>query len=224
MAQANELRDRDGSLIPGHLVGARPEAIVLIHEIYGLNAQIRRVATRFAAEGFTTFAIDLYGGRVTEDDATGIQLALHLNWKWAIERVAAAVKALSRLGNGAKVGVLGFSFGGGLALVAASKLPDVAACVTFYGMPTRERGNLLQIRCKVQGHFGNYDTQNSRDRVDALEARLKEGGVGVEIHRYHTQHFFFNDTFKPPIYSPHNSEHAFRLTVAFLKRELGGGW
>src|SRR6266545_2038369 len=108
MAKEHELVDADGRVIPGFFVGARPQAIILVHEIYGLNAQIRGVANRYAVEGFTTFAIDLFGGRVTDDDAAGYQLAYYLQWKPAIERIRAAVRALARLAKDkdAKVGIV----------------------------------------------------------------------------------------------------------------------
>jgi carboxymethylenebutenolidase len=221
---AFDLVDESGAGIPGFLAAAKPEALILVHEIFGLTSQIKEVAKRFAAEGFTTFAIDLYNGMITDDEARGIQFAHSIRWKQAMEQVRAVSRALSRLGQGSKVAIAGFSLGGAMALSAASQIPEMAACVTWYGIPTTERGNLLQIACKVQGHFGNLDKQISKDRVDALEARLKSGGVPAEIFRYNTGHFFFNESRKAPVYSAHNAEHSFRRAVAFLKTELSGGW
>ena len=221
MDDANRLITEDGSVLPGYLVAARPESIVVVHEAFGLNEQIRNTARRFAAEGFTIFAPDLLGGRVTSDVAIGFKNAQLMNWKMAIEQIRQAVAALSAMGGGSRVGVLGFSFGGAIAIAAAAQIPEVAACVTFYGIPTPERANFSQIKCKVQGHFGRYDKQISNDRVDQLESRMQASGVSVELHRYHAEHHFFNET-RRETYSASNTELTFRRSVAFMRMQLTG--
>ncbi len=217
------LYDDSGAAIPGFFVGARPEGLVVLHDVFGLTSQMRGTARRLAAEGFSTFAPDFFEGRVTDDETKGGLWAHRLNWKAAIERVRASVAALAHAGQGARVGVVGFGLGGAVAVAAAAHVPQIAACVTFYGIPTTERADLLRITCAVQGHFGNQDKQFTRDRVDAVESRLRDNGVRVEFFRYHVGHFFFNETRKIE-HSPHNSQHAHVRMVAFLKREMGGGW
>jgi carboxymethylenebutenolidase len=215
------LRDDEGGAVPGFLVQARPVSIIVVHEIFGLNGQIRGVARRFAAEGFTTFAVDLLDGRVTDDHATGLKFATFLDWKRSIELVRTATRLLGR--EGAKVGIAGFSLGGAVAVAAAAHIADLAACVTWYGIPTKERGDVNRITCRVQGHFGRFDKQNSNDRIDAFEAKLASAGVGAEIHRYHAEHDFFNETLKNT-YSASNTELSFRRAAAFFKKELTGSY
>jgi carboxymethylenebutenolidase len=214
-----ELLDDSGRALPGYMVAAGPEAVVIIHEALGLNEQIKKVARRVAAEGFTAFAVDLFDGHVTQDMATGFRVAQLMNWNTAIDVVRRSVRALSAVGDGAKVGVMGFSFGGGVALAAAAHIPEIAACVPFYGIPITERADLTRIACKVQGHFAKMDKQISKDRVDALEQKLAAAGVPAEIHRYQAEHQFFNETRKVT-HSNYNSQHAWHRTIAFLKREL----
>jgi carboxymethylenebutenolidase len=216
------LRNDDGSHVPGFLVPAQPPSVIVVHEVFGLNNQIRGVARRFAAEGFTTFAVDVLDGRVTSDLAAGLKaVTLALNWKRAIEIIRTATGLLRR--GGGKVGIIGFSFGGALAVAAAAHIPELAGCVTWYGIPTKERGDINRINCRVQGHFGRFDKQVSNDRVDAFEAKLGDAGVGAEIHRYHAEHDFFNETLKDT-FSASNTELSFRRAAAFMKKELTGSY
>jgi carboxymethylenebutenolidase len=220
---ANRLFAEDGGAIPGYLVPARPESVVVVHHAYGLTEHMRAVARRYAAEGLTVFAPDLFGGRTAGDPAMGFRIAQLVNWKAAMEHIRRAVAALAARDPSARVGVLGFSFGGAVAIAAAANVPEIAACVTFYGIPTAERANLSQIRCKVQGHFARFDKHVSNDRVDQLESRLQAAGVAVEVHRYHAEHDFFNDT-RRETHSAANSELTFRRSVAFLRKELTGSY
>jgi carboxymethylenebutenolidase len=216
-----ELLDDNGRPLPGFSVANGPEAVIIIHEVLGLNEQIKKVARRVAAEGFTAFAVDLFSGQTTVDMALGFRIAQVMNWKLAIDLIRRSARALTVLGDGAKVGVMGFSFGGGVALAAAAHIPEIAACVTYYGIPGVERADLTRIQCKVQGHFAKLDKHVTKDRVDALEQKLAAAGVSAELHRYQAEHQFFNEIRKPT-YSNYNSQHAWHRTIAFLKRELGG--
>lgn len=213
------LVDGNGEALAGYFVGGRPPSVFLLHDIFGLTNQIRGVARRFASEGYTVFAPDLFG-RTTDDEARGSTMAQTIIWKRTLERLRVSLAALVAQAKGAKVAVIGFGFGGAMALATAANLPDVAACVTFYGIPTVDKGDLLRITAKVQGHFANQDKKFTRDRVDALEAKLKGASISVELFRYHTGHYFFNEMRKAT-HSPHNTALAYQRTVAFLKRELG---
>jgi carboxymethylenebutenolidase len=214
------LRDEAGNPQAGSYYQARPEGLVIIHDVFGLTNQIRGVAQRYAAEGPSTFAIDLFAGRTASDEALGAQLAQNLHWKYSVQYVRRAVESLVYQGMIDRVALCGFGLGGAMALAAAAEIPQVVACVTFYGIPTAQKANLLGLKCKVQGHFGLQDKQVSPDRVDALETKLTSAGIEAEIHRYHAGHYFF-DEIRRQTYSSHNAEHAFRRSVAFIKRELG---
>src|SRR5262249_4174323 len=152
-----ELLDDSGRAIPGYMVASGPPAGVVLHEALCLTEQIKGVARRLAGEGFTACAVDLFNGFSTQDMATGFRVAQLMNWKGAIEQIRKAVRALALLGDGAKVGVLGFSFGGGVALAAAAHIEELGACVPFYGIPMVEKADLTRIACKVQGHYAKFD-------------------------------------------------------------------
>lgn len=220
-----ELLDEDGRQLPGFLVSAGVPAMIIVHEVFGLNEQIKNLARRLARDAnVTTFAVDLFEGRTTLDIATGYKMAQLIRWKPAIEIIRKARQALSDLGGGSRVGVMGFSFGGGLALAAAASISELAVCVPFYGIPTVEKADVTRIRGKVMGHFAKFDKHVGMQRVDALEQKLAEAGVAAEIFRYHADHMFMNEHRKPA-HSQYNSDHAWHRTLAFLKRELlpGGG-
>lgn len=222
-AMSNVLRDRAGHEIRGVLTPSRPESLLIVHDLFGLTGHLRKVAQHFATTGFTTFAIDLFGGATTDDEVKGFNLVQTMYWKWALERLRATIDALRDFNDGAKVAILGFGMGGGVSLATASHVTTVSACVSFYGIPATERGDLLRIGCPVQGHFALHDKMFTKDRVDALETRLKEAGIPVEFHRYLVGHYFYDESRKAT-YSSHNADLAFHRCVAFLKRSMGATW
>jgi carboxymethylenebutenolidase len=207
--------------VPGYLndsAGAGKPALIIIHEWWGLNTQIRSVADRYAKEGFVAFAADLYHGALATD-ATGAQRLMDsLDWKVALQDIENSVRELKARDPAAKIGITGFCMGGAVSLAAAARLPDIAACVPFYGIP-QDTEALKGIKGKVQGHFANIDDWCSPDRVNALEQLLKGAGVSVEIHRYDAQHAFFNEARKD-VHSPENAKVAWERTLQFLRKNL----
>lgn len=224
MAESTKLTAKDGTELPGYLSeapgGSARGAVILIHEWWGLNGHIRGVADRLAKEGFTVFAADLYRGKVATDAATAQQYLGAMDWKQAGEDLGRAAEALRQRQSGTKVGVTGFCMGGAVALFAAARDPEIAACVPFYGIPGEDRVDVTKIRASVLGHFAKHDDFCSPDRVDALEKKLKGANVPAEIHRYDAQHAFFNDT-RPDVYSKPNAETAWKRTVDFFHAKLG---
>jgi carboxymethylenebutenolidase len=224
MTQTTKLSGTDGKEVPGTLrepaAGPAPGAVLLVHEWWGLNEHIRAVADRLVREGFTVFAVDLYGGKVAKDEASAEQYMNSMDWKQAGDVLKRASEALRQRKPGTKVGVMGFCMGGAVALAAAAKDPDIAACVPFYGIPGEDKADVTKIRAAVQGHFAKQDGWCSPERVDALEKKLKAAHVPTELHRYDAQHAFFNDT-RPTVYSKTDAELAWKRTVAFLHTRLG---
>jgi len=86
----------DGERIPGYLVGRGPGKVIMVHEIFGVDAQMRQTADRLAAEGFTVFAVDLFDGKTTDDLAQGLAFMSSLDWNEAVRRIERAAAALSR--------------------------------------------------------------------------------------------------------------------------------
>lgn len=223
MAEAAQLTGSDGKAVPGYLSeppgGSSKGAVILIHEWWGLDEHIRSVTDRLAREGFTVFAADLYGGKVTHDEATAQQYLNTMDWQHTEQVLRRAAEALRQRKLGTKVGITGFCMGGAVALFFAAKDPEIAACVPFYGIPGDDKADVTKIRGAVLGHYANIDNWCSPDRVNALEKKLKEANVPAEIHRYDAQHAFFNDT-RPQVYSRENAERAWTRTVEFFRAKL----
>lgn len=220
MAAQSKLTAADGTELPGYLAqppgGKSPGAVVLIQEWWGLNAHMRDVADRLAREGFTVFAVDLYGGQVARDATEAERMMQAMDRPKAVRTCVQAAEALRQ--RGMKAGVMGFCMGGALALATAAEDANVAACVPFYGIPPD--ADVTKIRARVLGHYAKKDTHVSPERVDALEQKLKAAGVPAELHRYDADHAFFNDT-RPQVYSPENARTAWRRSVEFLHQQLG---
>ncbi|XXF78725.1 dienelactone hydrolase family protein [Myxococcaceae bacterium GXIMD 01537] len=222
MTQQAALLTTDGTPVPGYLHEApgdgKAGAVVIIPEWWGLNGHIRDVADRFAREGFTAFAVDVYDGRTTRDAAEAEALLKAMDPQRALAMIRLAVEALRRRGQ--RVGVVGFCMGGALALATAAHDEKLDACVPFYGIPQEARADVTRIRAPVLGHYAQHDDHCAADRVDALERKLAGAGIAATLHRYDAHHAFFNDT-RPQVYSPENAGLAWRRTVDFLHEKLG---
>ncbi len=206
----------DGSAATGYLAevdGARA-GIVVIPEWWGLNAQIKGVAERFAAAGFTALAPDLYDGRVTAVPDEANHLMEGLDWVGATEvEVQGALQYLkARLERAA---VMGFCMGGALTAIAAARLADCDAAVCYYGIPPKEQAGPAEIGVPFQGHFANDDDWCTPAAVDAFEAALGSAGVPQEIHRYDAAHAFFNETVEA--YDAQAAAQSWQRTLAFLR-------
>ncbi len=209
----------DGSTASGYLAevdGARA-GVVVIQEWWGLNDQIKGVAERFAAAGFTALAPDLYGGRVTGEPDEANHLMTGLDWVGATEiEVQGALQYLkARLERAA---VMGFCMGGALTAIAAARLADCDAAVCYYGIPPKEQAEPADIRVPFQGHFANRDDWCTPAAVDAFEAALGATGVPQEIHRYAAAHAFFNETVEA--YDAQAAAQSWQRTLAFLRAHM----
>jgi carboxymethylenebutenolidase len=219
----------NGSAARGYLAhpaeGAGP-GLIVIQEWWGLVDHIKDVCERFAAEGFTALAPDLYDGQMaTEPDEAG-KLMMALNLDRAASALSGAVDHLasSDAVRGEGVGATGFCMGGGLALVLACRRPDqVRACVPFYGVIPWEHAqpDWSKLEASVQGHFAEEDGFFGPDMVRQLESTLQGLGKDAELIVYPgVDHAFFNDT-RPDVYDEHAAALAWTRTLEFLRAKLG---
>jgi len=108
--------------------------------------------------------------------------------------------------------------GGAFALATAAMVPEVSACVSFYGVP-RPEVDLTKVRARVLGHYVPDDEYVPRERLAEVEAELRRAPVPVTFHSYDARHSFFNERMSG-VYSPENAELAWERTVAFLNETL----
>jgi carboxymethylenebutenolidase len=194
--------------------------ILVVHENRGLNPHIEDIARRLALANFIALAPDALfplGGYPGNEDAAR-ELFPKLDQDKTHNDFLAAVNYLRTLpaGNG-RVGVVGFCYGGGIANFIATRVPDLAAAVPFYGgQPTVEEA--ARIKAPLLLHYAGAD-----DRVNAgwpaYEHALKSAGVNYQAYIYPgVQHGFNNDT--TPRYDEAAAKLAWQRTISFFDKHL----
>jgi carboxymethylenebutenolidase len=212
----------------GHKLGAyraRPEnrrapGLVVIQEIFGVNPHIRSVADRFAGQGFDAVAPALFDrvrpgielGYEADDIARGREIRAKIAQADAMQDVAAAIALLR--GEGRKVGVVGYCWGGSLAWVAATDLDGVAASVSYYGGQVGETAGATP-RCPVMFHFGETDASIPMTVVETMRKAHPE----LPVHVYPAGHGFSCDA-RGSYHAP-SAGKALERTLAFLHEHLG---
>ena len=196
--------------------------VIVIQEWWGLVDHIKDVCDRFANEGYVALAPDLYHGQSTKspDEAGKLMMALRIDEAEKDLRGAIQYLLDHEATTGTKAGVIGFCMGGALSLYAASKNPQVGACVVFYGIHPNVKPDLPSLQAPVLGIYAERDQNVPPESVRELERQLKELGKSVEIHIYpDTDHAFFNDQ-RPDVYNPKAAEDAWRRVIQFFARYL----
>jgi len=193
-------------------------AVMLVHEWWGLNDQIKSVAAELAKEGYVALAVDLYGGKVadTPDGARG--LMNQVDGAAATDTVASWIDWLRQhpKGNG-KIATIGWCFGGGWSLNASIAAP-VEATVVYYGRVNRAAADLKSLKGPVLGHFASRDKWINQEMVDGFEAAMKQAGRPAESHWYEADHAFANPT--SARYDQADAQLAWRRTLDFFKAHL----
>jgi carboxymethylenebutenolidase len=186
----------DGQSVNGYLAEAEGNgpAVVVIQEWWGLNDQIRGVADRMAAAGFTALVPDLYRGKSTVEAEEANHLMTGLDFGDAAgQDVRGAVQHLKAAGH-AKVGVTGFCMGGALTILTLCNVPEADAGVVWYGLPPLEYVNAEAIKAPLMAHWATQDGAFPIENVDGLDQKLAAAKVDYTGHRYLAHHAFANET------------------------------
>jgi carboxymethylenebutenolidase len=215
-----------GKPVRGYL--ARPKSaggalpgLIVIHEWWGLNDNIRAMTRRLAGEGYQALAMDLFGGQSADNPDAAMKLvnAVMQNRAPAEENLRRAAAFLER--NGAtKLGVIGWCFGGGWALGTAMLLPDkIDATVIYYGRVETDPAKLTKIKSPILGLFGAEDGSIPVATVRQFESALKKLGKPAEIKIYNgAGHAFANPS--GGNYRPEAAKDAWEKTRAFFTKHL----
>jgi carboxymethylenebutenolidase len=198
---------------------ANAPTLLIVHEWWGLNDQIKSVAREFAQQGFLTVAVDLYNGNVATDREGAMKYMKGMDQKWANEAVVAWVSWLKNndKGNG-KVGTCGWCFGGGWSL-NASLLSPVDATVIYYGNVKKSPAQLASLSGPVLGHFGTMDKNIDEKMVGEFEKSLDAAGKHNYTHHWYTaNHAFANPS--GARYDADDAALAWSRTLAFLYKNL----
>jgi len=217
----------DLGAVKGHLArpagkGAWP-AVIVIQEWWGLDAQTKSIADRFAKEGYLAFAPDLYHGelaQIGEGDT-----AMKLVQKYGPTAPADLDSLFDALKSdpdcSGKVGSVGFCFGGRMSLTLGMSRPLDAVC-TFYGGGMQTIFDQLRVKLKapVLGLFGDADQSIPVGTVEEFKKLLDEVGVEHEVIMYpNSGHAFFRDS-DPHVYKPEASKDAWERTKKFFAKYL----
>lgn len=209
--------------VPAHAKGPLP-GIIVIHEWWGLNDNIRSVADQLAGEGYAALALDLYGGQSAKDPdaAKKLMSGVFKDPGAAKDNLKQAYVYLHDRQHAPRIGVIGWCFGGGWSLQTALLFPDqISATVMYYGQPVDDVAALSTLRMPLMGFFGAQDKGITVQDVQSFQKALKAAGVNSEIHEYpDAGHAFANPSGDK--YRPAAAADAWRRTLAFFARYLKG--
>lgn len=194
--------------------------VLLIHEWWGLNDQIKAVAAELAQLGFAALAVDLYNGEYgsTPEEANALRMAL--DSEVATQTLVGWIDWLKQHPNSTgKVATLGWCFGGGWSLNASLATP-VDATVIYYGSVAKTAEELAPLESPVLGHFGTLDNNINEEMVGGFEKAMAEAGkTDLEVNWYVADHAFANPTGSR--YDEEDAALAWSRTVTFLHKNLG---
>jgi len=194
--------------------------VLLIHEWWGLNDQIKSVAVEFAKLGYIALAVDMYGGKVASDRDGAMALMKGVEGASGTEQLVTLVDFLKSHHNSTgKVGTIGWCFGGGWSLNASIATP-VDATVIYYGRCNKSAAELATLNSPVLGHFGTEDKSINAEMVGGFEAAMREAGKSdnLTVHWYEANHAFANPTGSR--YDEADAALAWKRTQAFFKHHL----
>lgn len=193
----------------------RAPAIIVVHEWWGANEQIQRLARTWADEGFLALAPDLYHGTVVpigQSEAADAAMKA-LDFGKAVQELAGAVAFLKDhpRSNG-KVVVTGYCMGGALTLATAVNVRGLSCAIPWYGTP----GDLdwSKVDAPIQAHFATQDDWATVDAAQKIKAAVK---TAMELHVYEAQHAFCNDL-RPEVYNAEAAQQSWQRALAFAKQ------
>lgn len=199
---------------PGNYPG-----VVMIHEWWGLNKEIKDMAVSLSKQGYRVLAVDLYGrtAAITADEARALTTSVSPAETTA--NMKAAVKYLRDTGS-TKIASLGWCYGGGKSLELSLSGEKLNATVIYYGTPlVTDKNKLATLPAPVLGIFGDKDTSIPVATVREFESGLVMSDIKNEIEIYPgVGHAFANPSGMN--YAPEATSDAWKKTLKFLSDNL----
>ena len=222
MGTAIELTSPDGFRLSAYRAepaGTPRGGLVVVQEIFGVNAHIRSVCDGYAADGYLAVAPALFDryqrgvdwGYTPEDIARGREVRAQADAAAALMDVVAARDAAAQAG---RVGIVGYCWGGFIAWLAAARVDGFACAIAYYGGGMPDAAG-EQPRCPVLAHFGEQDAMIPVAGVQALAA----AHPAMEVHLYAAGHGFNCD--QRASFDPAAAVLARERSLAFLRRHVG---
>ena len=216
-----QFKTPDGQEANGYLIEAKKKTnnwIFVFQEWWGLNDNIKRESEKLYKDlgNVNILALDMYDGKL----ATDRENAGKYMGEFKQDRGNAIVKgALAYAGSSAKIGTVGWCFGGGQSIQAAlSAGKQAAACVMYYGMPEENVDRLKTLNSDVLFVFAAKDKWINQDVTTKFEGNMKTAGKSLTVKKYDADHGFANPS--NPIYDKIATEDSYKNTVEFFKARL----
>ncbi len=215
----------DGKMLHGYMAkpagaGRNTRAIIVVHEWWGLNDNIKAVVDRYAGEGYMVLAVDLFGRVATTPDTAMVLYQTAMKNVPAGEQNLAAAIAYLKAQGATKIGSVGYCFGGHWSLrTGLVGGRDINAVVMYYGAPITDVAQLSRLNAPVLGLFGGLDRGIPVDSVRAMERSLKGSGKTVTINVYaDANHAFANPSGQA--YNAAAASDAWAKSLAFFSANL----
>lgn len=211
----------DGKEASGYLIQAKSKTnnwIFVFQEWWGLNDHIKREAEKLYNDlgNVNVIALDMYDGKI----ATASEDAGKYMGEFKADRGTAIIKgAMTLAGKSAKIGTIGWCFGGGLSLQAAlTAQKQAVACVMYYGMPETDVAKLKSLNTDVLNIWPTQDKWINKEVMDKFEASMLSAGKNITIKAYDADHAFANPS--NPKHNEAFTEDAYKNTLDFFKARL----
>lgn len=210
-------KNASGYLVKPKISGNYP-GIVMIHEWWGLNSNIRSMAETLASKGYIVLAVDLFNGKIAQTPEEAKQLVSSLDNEEALNNLKSAVTYLKTHEAINKIGSLGWGFGGRESL-QLSLNSNLDATVIYYGDITTNKENLPLIASPVLGIFASEDKSITASAIKEFDSSLEELGIDKEIYIYNgVSQEFANPS--EANYAPKEAQDAWDKTLAFFDKYL----
>ncbi|OJJ20025.1 dienelactone hydrolase [marine bacterium AO1-C] len=202
--------------------------LFVIHEWWGLNDNVKKEADQLFKDlkkmKVNVVALDLYDGKVATTRENAGKYMRGTKPKRAAAIINGAIKMANEkskeAGKGkAKIGTIGWCFGGGWSLQSSILAGDQGiGCVMYYGMPEKDESRLKMLKADVLGIFAKKDRWINPKVVGQFEQRMKNVGKKVKVHQYDADHAFANPS--SPRYAEKAAKDAYAKTMKFFKKRF----
>lgn len=203
--------------------GKNLPGVIIIHEIFGLNDNIRSIARRFAENGYVGLAVDLFSKDSSRrlcivKTVTGMMLNVRkTSHMGALDGAVNFLQAQPSV-EASRIGIIGFCMGGGYALAFATHNHELKAASIFYGTNPKPLNSVAEA-CPIVGSYPEKDFTTGAAKKLEQELTTFQRSHDIKIYPG-AKHSFFNDTSKA--YNQEAAEDAWQRTMSFFKEHVLG--